>query len=82
MMKSYFQMVMETKDIKSLKESFLELVKNDGKYKTLYNDYKKDTEKMVELIDYVMEKYKEELKKFLKQYNVEYEDVIDVILGK
>ena len=75
-------MVMETKDIKSLKESFLELVKNDGKYKTLYNDYKKDTEKMVELIDYVMEKYKEELKKFLKQYNVEYEDVIDVILGK
>lgn len=81
-MKSYFQMVMETKDVKSLKESFLELVKNDGKYKTLYNDYKKDTEKMVELIDYVMEKYKEELKKFLKQYNVEYEDVIDVILGK
>ena len=81
-MKSYFQMVMETKDVKSLKESFLELVKNDGKYKTLYNDYKKDTEKMVELIDYIMEKYKEELKKFLKQYNVEYEDVIDVILGK
>lgn len=75
-------MVMETKDVKSLKESFLELVKNDGKYKTLYNDYKKDTEKMVELIDYIMEKYKEELKKFLKQYNVEYEDVIDVILGK
>ena len=75
-------MVMETKDVKSLKESFLELVKNDGKYKTLFNDYKKDTEKMVELIDYIMEKYKEELKKFLKQYNVEYEDVIDVILGK
>ena len=81
-MKSYFQMVMETKDVKSLKESFLELVKDDGKYKTLYNDYKKDTEKMVELIDYIMEKYKEELKKFLKEYNVEYEDVIDVILGK
>ena len=81
-MKSYFQMVMETKDVKSLKESFLELVKNDGKYKTLFNDYKKDTEKMVELIDYIMEKYKEELKKFLKEYNVEYEDVIDVILGK
>lgn len=75
-------MVMETKDVKSLKESFLELVKNDGKYKTLFNDYKKDTEKMVELIDYIMEKYKEELKKFLKEYNVEYEDVIDVILGK
>ena len=75
-------MVIETKDVKSLKESFLELVKNDGKYKTLFNDYKKDTEKMVELIDYVMEKYKEELKKFLKEYNVEYEDVIDVILGK
>jgi len=81
-MKSYFQMVMETKDVKSLKESFLELVKNDGKYKTLFADYKKDTEKMVELIDYVMEKYKDELKKFLKEYNVEYEDVIDVILGK
>jgi len=81
-MKSYFQMVMETKDVKSLKESFLELVKNDGKYKTLFADYKKDTEKMVELIDYVMEKYKEQLKKFLKDYNVEYEDVIDVILGK
>lgn len=81
-MKSYFQMVMETKDVKSLKESFLELVKNDSKYKTLFNDYKKDTEKMVELIDYIMEKYKEELKKFLKEYNVEYEDVIDVILGK
>ena len=75
-------MVMETKDVKSLKESFLELVKNDGKYKTLFADYKKDTEKMVELIDYVMEKYKDELKKFLKEYNVEYEDVIDVILGK
>lgn len=75
-------MVMETKDVKSLKESFLELVKNDSKYKTLFNDYKKDTEKMVELIDYVMEKYKDELKKFLKEYNVEYEDVIDVILGK
>lgn len=81
-MKSYFQMVMEIKDVKSLKESFLELVKNDRKYKTLFNDYKKDTEKMVELIDYIMEKYKEELKKFLKDYSVEYEDIIDVILGK
>ena len=76
-MKKYFKLVTEAKDMDGFKKEYKKLVQNDNEVSKLFLNYKKDKEKMVDLIDYVIEKYKRQLTEMMKNYGLEYGEVID-----
>lgn len=81
-MKKYFKLVTEAKDMDGFKKEYKKLVQNDNEVSKLVLNYKKDKEKMVDLIDYVIEKYKRQLNEMMKNYGLEYGEVIDIIIEK
>lgn len=81
-MKKYFKLVTEAKDMDGFKKEYKKLVQNDNEVSKLFLKYKKDKEKMVDLIDYVIEKYKRQLTEMMKNYGLEYGEIIDIIIEK
>lgn len=75
------EIVFESKDLKGFTVDFKEIIKDDNKFYSLLSAYKKDQDKMVDLIDYTISKYKNNLESLMKKYYLTYDDVIEVILG-
>ena len=69
----------EQKDVEKFTTALKEMLKKDSKVKTLYQDFKKDKDKIVDYIDYVMSKYTQKLDKLMKEYGVDYEEAIDIL---
>lgn len=74
-----FDFVFEQKDVKKFTVALKDMLKSDQKAKSLFQDFKKDKDKIVDYIDYVMSKYTHKLDKMMKEYNVDYEEAIDLL---
>lgn len=75
----FAKLVLETKDVKSFQKEFKELISKDQKAKSLLQAFRKDDDKIVDYIDYVMSKYDKQMDSMMKQYNVNYDESIDLI---
>ena len=76
----FSRLILETKDTKGFQKEFKEIIFNkDNKVKSLFNSFKKDDEKIVDYIDYVMGKYDKEMNSLMKKHNVDYDESINLI---
>lgn len=78
-MKDFFKIALESKDSKGFQKEFKENILKDQKAKTLLSAFKKDDEKIVDYIDYIMGKFDKEMNAMMKKYNVNYDESIDLI---
>jgi hypothetical protein len=72
--------VFESKDIKSFKSDIKDLLMKDQKAKQLFQQYRKDEDKMVDFIDYVMSKYSKQIESSMKDNNINYDESVDLLL--
>lgn len=77
---NYTKLVFESKDVKSFQKDISAIMMADNKAKQLINNYRKDEDKMVDLIDYLMIKYEKQLDNAMKNYNIGYDEAIDLIV--
>lgn len=75
----FSQIVFEAKDVKSFQKAIKELVLKDNKAKSLLQAFRKDDDKMVDYIDYIMGKHTKDLDKLMKEFNINYDEAIDII---
>lgn len=59
-----------------------DLVKGDMKAKNLYRAFKKDEDKIVDYIDYVLSKYYNQVQKLMNQHGIEYDEAIDQLISR
>lgn len=76
---NFAKMVLETKDTKSFQKEFKELLNKDTKAKSLLQAFRKDDDKIVDYIDYIMSKYDKQLDTLMGEYNINYDESIDLI---
>jgi hypothetical protein len=74
------EIVFESKDIKSFKSDIKDLLMKDQKAKQLFQQYRKDEDKMVDFIDYVMSKYSKQIESSMKDNNINYDESVDLLL--
>lgn len=72
--KNYKNIVMEAKDLKAFKSEMKKIIDNDTKASKLRQAYKKDSDKIVDLVDYLLGKYEKEVSKLMKQDNINYDE--------
>lgn len=77
---NYTKLVFEAKDVKSFLKDINSIVMADSKAKQLVMNFKRDEDKMVDLIDYLMVKYEKQIDNMMKNYNIGYEEAIDLIV--
>lgn len=77
---NYTKLVFESKDVKSFQKDISAIMMADNKAKQLINNYRKDEDKMVDLIDYLMVRYEKQLDNMMKNYNIGYDEAIDLIV--
>lgn len=77
---NYTKLVFEAKDVKSFLKDINSIVSADSKAKQLVNNFKRDEDKMVDLIDYLMVKYEKQIDNMMKNYNIGYDEAIDLIV--
>lgn len=77
---NYTKLVFETKDIKSFLKDINSIVMADSKAKQLVMNFKRDEDKMVDMIDYLMVKYEKQIDNMMKNYNIGYDEAIDLIV--
>ncbi len=74
------KIVFEAKDVKGFTSDFKELTKQDAKLSQLLRTFKKDEDKIVDYIDYVMSKYGKHLDQLMKKYNIGYDESIELMI--
>jgi hypothetical protein len=77
---NYTKLVFEAKDVKSFLKDINSIVMADSKAKQLVMNFKRDEDKMVDLIDYLMVKYEKQIDNMMKNYNIGYDEAIDLIV--
>lgn len=77
----FSEIIIESKDVKGFQSEFTKLTISDSKFRNLLMNYKKDQDKIVDLIDYSITTYKKELETMMKKYSLNYDDTIEAILG-
>lgn len=77
---NYTKLVFEAKDVKSFMKDINSIVMADSKAKQLVMNFKRDEDKMVDLIDYLMVKYEKQIDNMMKNYNIGYDEAIDLIV--
>lgn len=79
---NYLKILTENKNTNSFAEELKNLVRDDQKARQLYREFKADSEKIVEYIDYVMSKYFQELEQLMKKYSLSYEDIVNTLVER
>lgn len=77
---NFTKLVFEAKDVKSFLKDINSIVMADSKAKQLVMNFKRDEDKMVDLIDYLMVKYEKQIDNMMKNYNIGYDEAIDLIV--
>lgn len=62
------------------RQAYFDLIENDEKAIELRNIYLVQNEKMSDLIEYIVDTYRNELNKLMNKYNMGYETLIELIV--
>lgn len=76
---NFTKIVFESKDIHAFRQDLKDLVNSDSKARNLLNDYRKNRERIVDYVDYLMSKHDTDIERMMKDYNIDYEEAVDLI---
>lgn len=74
---NYLKLVSESN--RSFTDQLRDLVTDDKKARQLFREFKKDNDKIVDYIDYVLSKYFRQIDHLMKRFNVDYDQMIEMI---
>jgi uncharacterized protein YllA (UPF0747 family) len=78
-MMNFTKIVFESKDIRAFQQDLKDLVNSDSKARNLLNDYRKNRERIVDYVDYLMSKHDTDIERMMNDYNIDYEEAVDLI---
>ncbi len=77
---NFSQLVFESKDVKAFQKDVKTIIMADQKAINLLQAFRKDADKMVDFIDYLMSKHDTQIDSIMNKYNINYDEAIDLIV--
>ena len=77
---NFSQLVFESKDVKAFQKDVKTIIMADQKAINLLLAFRKDADKMVDFIDYLMSKHDTQIDSIMNKYNINYDEAIDLIV--